>query len=175
VGAHRGDCIVVGVRVARHLYVVDGWGVGELWHADGVVVQHDLATPALEQEFERSGVAAHDGFVAGLCCRFEQHLRGRRMSYDDIVLDLDWATPFQTLLAASARAIPWGEVVSYGELAASAGRPGAARAAGSFCAENRFSLVIPCHRIVAASGIGGYGPSGVARKRRLLELEGVTL
>ena len=78
-------------------------------------------------------------------------------------------------LAAAARAIPWGEVVSYGELAALAGRPRAARAAGSFCAENRFALIIPCHRVVAAGGIGGYGAAGPELKRRLLALEGVRL
>jgi len=76
---------------------------------------------------------------------------------------------------AAARAVPWGEVVSYGELAALAGRPGAARAAGSFCADNRYSLIIPCHRVVAANGIGGYGSAGPALKRRLLALEGVEL
>ena len=96
-------------------------------------------------------------------------------SYDDVPLDLDWATPLQQELAAAARAIPWGEVVSYGELAVLAGRPGAARAAGSFCADNRFSLIIPCHRIVAANGIGGYGSAGLGLKRRLLALEGVHL
>jgi len=76
---------------------------------------------------------------------------------------------------AAARAVPWGEVVSYGELAALAGRPGAARAAGSFCADNRYSLIIPCHRVVAANGIGGYGSAGPSLKRRLLALEGVRL
>ena len=71
--------------------------------------------------------------------------------------------------------MPRGEVVSYGELAALAGRPGAARAAGAFCAANRFALVVPCHRVVAAHGIGGYGTPGVDVKRRLLALEGVVL
>jgi methylated-DNA-[protein]-cysteine S-methyltransferase len=73
----------------------------------------------------------------------------------------------------AAREVPWGDVVTYGELAAHAGYPGAARAAGSVCAGNRFWLIVPCHRVVAATGIGGYGASGTALKRRLLELEGV--
>jgi O-6-methylguanine DNA methyltransferase len=194
------------VRVTRQLYVVDGWGVGELWHEDGVLVQHELASPDLERELERNGQAVpadscpaagpaapmggtktptgtltqdptrvRAGVVPDLCRRFELHLRGTPVGYDDVELDLEWATPFQAALAESARAIPWGEVVSYGELAASAGRRGAARAAGSFCAENRFALVIPCHRIVAAGGIGGYGSGGVGLKRRLLALEGVDL
>jgi methylated-DNA-[protein]-cysteine S-methyltransferase len=73
------------------------------------------------------------------------------------------------------RGIGWGEVVTYGELAAVAGYPNAQRAAGSVCAHNRFALVVPCHRVVAASGIGRYGSNGVDYKRRLLELEGVVL
>lgn len=116
-----------------------------------------------------------DDCVSDLCRRVGKHLRGVATSYAGISIDLEWATPLQRDLAAVARAIPWGEVVSYGELAALAGRPGAARAAGSFCAENRFSLIIPCHRVVAANGIGGYGIAGPALKRRLLALEGVHL
>ena len=110
-----------------------------------------------------------------LCRRIACHLTGTRTSYDEILIDLDWATPLQRELALAARAIPWGEVVSYGELAALAGRPGAARAAGSFCADNRYSLIIPCHRVVAARGIGGYGAAGPALKRRLLAVEGLYL
>jgi len=119
----------------------------------------------------RAGAAV----VSDLCRRFAEHLRGAPTSYDDVELDLDWATPLQRELVAAARAVPWGEVVSYGELAALAGRPGAARAAGSFCADNRYSLIIPCHRVVAANGIGGYGSAGPSLKRRLLALEGVRL
>jgi methylated-DNA-[protein]-cysteine S-methyltransferase len=128
---------------------------------------------------ERTVAADHDPLgadgVTDLCRRFALHLQGNRISYDDVRIDLDWTTPFQRELALAARSIPWGEVVSYGELAGLAGRPGAARAAGSFCADNRVSLVIPCHRIVGAGGIGGYGPGGLPLKRRLLALEGVDL
>ena len=78
------------------------------------------------------------------------------------------------------RSVGWGEVVTYGGLAALAGRPRAARAAGSFCARNRLSLVVPCHRVVAAGRgepfvLGGYGASGRRLKRRLLALEGTLL
>ena len=116
-----------------------------------------------------------DDWVPDLCRRIASHLAGVPTSYEDIPIDLAWATPLQRGFAAAARAIPWGDIVSYGELAVLAGRPGAARAAGSFCAENRFSLIIPCHRVVAATGIGGYGTAGVGLKRRLLALEGVRL
>ena len=52
---------------------------------------------------------------------------------------------------------------------------GSPRAAGTFCAQNRLPLIVPCHRVVAAGGIGGYGSLGVEYKRRLLELEGAAL
>jgi len=60
------------------------------------------------------------------------------------------------------------------ELAALAGHPGAQRAVGTFCAHNPFAFLLPCHRVVGSNGIGGYGSAGIAVKRRLLALEGVT-
>ena len=96
-----------------------------------------------------------------------RYFAGERVSFDDVEIDLEWCTTFQRAVADALRAI------SYGELAALAGRPNAQRAAGTFCARNRVGLVVPCHRVVAAGGIGSYGSLGVEYKRRLLELEGV--
>ena len=175
--------------VARRVrYEIEGWGVGELWLGDGAVLAHELASPARggseaplgganPPERTLTEEASHAGadFVPNLVQRFRSHLAGDRSDYGDVPLDLSWCTPFQRALAQALRAVPWGEVVTYGELSAYAGRPRAARAAGTFCAENRFALLLPCHRVVAADGIGGYGPAGVGLKRRLLALEGVTL
>jgi methylated-DNA-[protein]-cysteine S-methyltransferase len=102
-------------------------------------------------------------------------LAGEDVGFDAVEIDLEWATPFQLAVAQTIRAIPRGEVAAYGELAALAGYPGAGRAVGTFCARNRFMLVLPCHRVVGAAGIGGYGSAGVGVKRRLLALEGVRL
>jgi methylated-DNA-[protein]-cysteine S-methyltransferase len=77
------------------------------------------------------------------------------------------------VLETLTREVPWGETVTYGELADMAGSPRAARAVGNVMAHNPVQVLIPCHRVVAANGIGGYGRSGVALKRALLELEGV--
>lgn len=171
------------VRVTRHRYLVDGWGVGELVVSAGVVLAHELPDPALAT----NGAGQQDGgaiaaaapvdakLVDAVASRVRGHLTGRATGYDDLPLDLSWCTPFQAELARALRAVPWGEVVSYGELAALAGRPGAARAAGTFCAHNRFALILPCQRVVSAKGIGGYGASGVGLKRRLLALEGLEL
>jgi methylated-DNA-[protein]-cysteine S-methyltransferase len=111
-----------------------------------------------------------------LISRFAGFFAGEDVRVDDVPLDLDGSTPFQHAVAETLRAaVPRGEVVSYGELAALAGYPGAARAVGTFCAHNRFMLLLPCHRVVGADGLGGYGSAGVAVKRRLLALEGVGL
>jgi methylated-DNA-[protein]-cysteine S-methyltransferase len=121
-----------------------------------------------------------DGFVPDLCRRFAAHLHGTSVTYDDVPVDDAELSPFQRALLGAARSLAWGDVVTYGGLAALAGSPRAARAAGSFCASNRLSLVVPCHRIVAAGRgepyeLGGYGPGGLGLKRRLLALEGTVL
>ena len=107
--------------------------------------------------------------------RLEHYFAGERVSFDEVPVDLEWCTEFQRSVAETLRAVPYGEVVTYGELAALAGRPNAQRAAGTFCAHNRLPLVLPCHRVVAAGGLGSYGSLGTGFKRRLLELEGVRL
>jgi len=89
-----------------------------------------------------------------------------------VPVDLDYETSFFDRCAAALRAVPRGQAVSYGELAALAGAPNAARAAGSFCARNRLGLFVPCHRVVGATGLGSYGSFGIDYKRRLLQLEG---
>jgi methylated-DNA-[protein]-cysteine S-methyltransferase len=113
--------------------------------------------------------------VRRLVHRLEGYFTGERVGFDDVEVDLDGLTPFQRAVARALRAIPYGEVVSYGDLARAAGHPNAQRAAGTFCAHNRYPLVLPCHRVVASTGLGAYGSLGVDYKRRLLELEGVTL
>lgn len=82
--------------------------------------------------------------------------------------------PFHTKVWAAMRRVTPGTTVSYGELAARAGAPRAARAAGSACARNAICLFVPCHRIVSSDGgLGGYY-YGLATKQRLLEHERVT-
>lgn len=88
----------------------------------------------------------------------------------DVPTDLSPAGEFTCRVLDRARAIPWGAVLTYGELARRAGSPRAARAAGQVMARNPVPLVIPCHRVVAASGPGGYA-GGLELKARLLSLE----
>ena len=102
----------------------------------------------------------------------QAYFAGDQVPLEAVPVDLDYRTPFLTRCAASLRTVPRGEVVTYGELAALAGAPGAARAAGSFCAHSHLSILIPCHRVVSAGGLGPYGSYGTGYKRRLLALEG---
>jgi methylated-DNA-[protein]-cysteine S-methyltransferase len=148
-------------------YRAAGWGSGELWLDGDVPVWHELP----------HGGAAADEDDAGhpLTQRLVAFFRGEDVSFDDVTLDFEDEAPFHRELAATLRKVPRGEVVTYGELAALAGRPGAGRAAGTFCAQNRLPVFIPCHRVVAAGGLGGYGSLGLAYKRRLLALEGLVV
>lgn len=83
-------------------------------------------------------------------------------------------TDFQKAILMEMMKIPRGEVRSYGEIAARAGYPRAARAVGSVCRTNKYPIIIPCHRVVGANGIGGYA-FGLEMKRELLRMEGVIL
>ena len=105
--------------------------------------------------------------------RLAAFFAGEPDDFADVELDLDEG--FYGDCAHALRAVPRGEVVTYGELAALAGYPGAARAAGTFCGRCSLSPFIPTHRVVASDGIGSYGDLGVGYKRRLLALEGVHL
>jgi methylated-DNA-[protein]-cysteine S-methyltransferase len=83
-------------------------------------------------------------------------------------------TPFLRRIYEVVRRIPRGKTLSYGEVAEAAGRPGAARAVGNAMARNPICLFIPCHRVLASNGIGGWGgEGGVEQKKLLLRLEGV--
>jgi methylated-DNA-[protein]-cysteine S-methyltransferase len=148
-------------------YEVEDWGVGELWLDGERVVWHELPFPG------RAGQVT-DCYLP-LVERLRAYFAGRADTFEDVDLDLEYETPFLERCSRELRAIPRGEVVTYGELAALAGAPGAARAAGSFCARNRLGLFVPCHRVVGAGGLGSYGSYGLDYKRRLLELEGVSL
>ena len=100
----------------------------------------------------------------------QEYFAGERREFT-VPLHTD-GTAFQEEVWAQLRAIPYGEVIPYAELARRVGRPSAFRAAADANGANRISIIIPCHRVISSDGgIGGYG-GGIARKCRLLELEG---
>jgi methylated-DNA-[protein]-cysteine S-methyltransferase len=135
--------------------------------------------PGMPQSFCR--VAAEGqaeelpSWVVSLIARLQFFADGEKVDFADVPLSLDHLTTFGARVIAACRRIPWGETRTYGELAAECGSPGAARAVGSVMAKNRYPLIVPCHRVLAAGGdLGGYSaPDGLAMKRRLLAMEDV--
>ena len=79
-------------------------------------------------------------------------------------------TPFTVEVHRLLARIPFGETLTYGEVAAQLGKPGAARAVGGACGRNRSLIVVPCHRVLASDGLGGFG-AGLGMKRKLLDHE----
>ena len=180
-------------------YEAEDWGIGEVWVRGETLVWHELPRPSIgrrararetptqgggafpppsRSRLSRKTARGVDRSVAKadwLIHRIKGYFAGDRVSFDDVRLELDGWTPFQLALLRVLRRVRYGEVVSYSDLARLAGYPRAQRAAGTFCARNRFGLVVPCHRVVAAHGLGSYGSLGLDYKRRLLALEGVAL
>jgi methylated-DNA-[protein]-cysteine S-methyltransferase len=182
-------------------YAAEGWGAGEVWVAGGRLVWHELprprralgtrararATPTQGGEDRpppsRSTVAAKAARKRAalapegqeLIERLVAYFAGEQVAFDAVELELDGWTAFQRDVLRALRGVPYGEVVSYCDLARLAGYPRAQRAAGTFCARNRFGIVVPCHRVVGATGLGSYGSLGREYKQRLLALEGVTV
>ncbi len=109
--------------------------------------------------------------------RIARHLSGTPDPFDDLPLDLEGIPPFHSRVYQAAQRILPGTTMGYGELAALAGSPGAARAVGQAMARNPLPLLVPCHRVLAAGGRpGGFNaPGALTTKARLLALEGVVL
>lgn len=103
----------------------------------------------------------------------ERYAQGQLVDLQPFKIDLGPTTPYRKRVLETARRIPYGKTLSYGELAARSGKPRAARAVGSAMASNPIALLVPCHRVVAAGGaIGGFScRTGVELKQRLLEME----
>ena len=101
----------------------------------------------------------------------DDYFQGRRRSFE-LPLDLRALGAFHREVLAQLGRVPYGQLTTYGALAAAAGRPRAARAVGTVMNRNPIPIVLPCHRVVGSTGkLVGYA-GGLARKRELLELEG---
>lgn len=109
------------------------------------------------------------GVVMDCAQQLREYFQGQRKQFD-IPLDAE-GTAFQRSVWRALEGIPYGETISYAELAQRVGKPKAARAVGSANGANQTAIVVPCHRVIAADGgIGGFGGS-IAVKRVLLDLE----
>ncbi len=116
-----------------------------------------------------SAIHAPDWF-ASLLARLNRYFSGHRVDFADAV-DLSPATPFQRQVWEQTRLIPYGETRSYRWVAEQIGKPEAMRAVGQALGRNPLTIIIPCHRVVAADGgLCGFG-GGLDMKRALLKLE----
>lgn len=101
--------------------------------------------------------------------QIQEYLDGKRKVFS-VSLDIQ-ASPFYVRVLHQVAKIPYGQTSTYGEIARAVGNPGASRAVGSANARNNLPLIIPCHRVLASNGMGGYGGT-MPLKLRLLKLEG---
>ena len=109
-----------------------------------------------------------------LIAMFEDFFGGNNVNFEELQIELSGKTEFQRAIIECCRAIPFGQTLSYGELAAIAGRPKAARAVGTVMRKNNFPIVVPCHRVVASNGLGGFtSPQGCKTKIQLQAVEAV--
>ena len=129
------------------------------------------------KRFPQALETAPEGSVETAIAAITALLRGERTDLGTIHLDDSRLDPFDRRVYAAARTIAPGRVVSYADLAARVGTDASAREVGQSLGRNPFSIVVPCHRIVAASGeLGGFSaPGGTATKRRLLTIEDARL
>ena len=108
-------------------------------------------------------------WVAPAIRQIREYYAGRRRRFT-LKICPDELAPFNSRVVACLKKVPYGTTVTYGELARKAGSPRASRAVGNAMATNDLPLVIPCHRVVATQGLGGFG-GGLRMKRDLLRLE----
>ena len=137
------------------------------------VVGSDLGVDEIVLPHQRVGATRGDAPtpVVEAAGQLEEYFAGVRRSFA-VTLAPVRATPFQRAVWAALSDIPFGEVRTYGDVARATDRPRAMRAVGNANHANPWPIIVPCHRVVAANGIGGYG-GGDGVKRYLLGLEGI--
>lgn len=143
-------------------------GLLTLVAVDGALTGLYMDRQQYRPETETFGDRDHAAFAQAIE-QLEEYFAGRLTEFD---LPLAFVgTPFQRLVWEALRQIPYGQTVSYGQLADRLGRPKAARAVGLANGHNPIGIVVPCHRVVGADGdLRGYG-GGLERKRHLLGFE----
>jgi methylated-DNA-[protein]-cysteine S-methyltransferase len=155
--------------VTRRSYTILGSPIGELLLVGAGGAIHGLSMlggrpPQIDPAWE----PAEEPF-AEAAAQLGEYFAGRRRDFD-LALAMG-GTPFQRRVWEELRAIPYGDTISYGELARRIGRPSAVRAVGGANRRNPIAVIVPCHRVIGADGtLTGFG-GGIDRKRALLDLE----
>jgi methylated-DNA-[protein]-cysteine S-methyltransferase len=161
---------VVATKLIRHSESSDAANAGD--PCGQSIIEREL-----ERDYPTAMASSPPSKIKRIIATLQSHARGEQADLSAIPLDFSAIAPFHRAIYEFARKIPRGTILAYGEVAAAAGSPGAARAVGQAMRNNPYAQIVPCHRVVAANQkIGGYGgPDGVALKERLLADEGIDL
>lgn len=136
------------------------------------VVIQDQSLLSIKKSNTKSVHISNDPVTQEVMHQLQEYLEGRRALFS-LPLQAE-GTVFQKAVWDALLRIPVGQTRTYGQIAAMIGKPGAARAVGSALNKNPHCIVVPCHRVTASKGLGGYA-YGPAMKKNLLELEGVII
>jgi len=146
----------------------------------GRTLQLDIVRPPKEGEilvWKPPGMGGRPGHMApgesDLIHRLRAYAEGKIVDFTDVVVDPGPVSPFRARIYALCRHIPYGNTMTYGQLAWQAGSPRATRAVGQCLARNPIPILIPCHRVVGVGGqlVGFTAPGGLPMKKRLLQME----
>jgi len=114
-----------------------------------------------------------DAAFGDLPDKLRSYFEGKRVDFSDTPTNLSRMPEFTARVLKACQAIPYGQRMTYAELARKVGAPNAVRAVGNAMARNLMPIIIPCHRVVASNGrLGGFS-AGIDWKRRLLRIEGI--
>lgn len=155
----------------KFIVVPEGWEPMEIETRGGSLVGCRVADNREDRIYVSADRMEEDGHDPAyeVSCQLIEYFTGKLKTFS-LPLAPE-GTPFQKEVWKALLNIPYGEVISYGELARIIGQPGACRAVARACGANPIGVIIPCHRVVASNGgIGGYN-GGIERKKRLLDLE----
>ncbi|MCE5197673.1 MAG: MGMT family protein [Armatimonadota bacterium] len=147
----------------------------------GKLVRSTLPKASREEAITALGAGLTESAVEDECAfgslpgMLRDYGEGKQVDFSNVPVDLSAFGKFHAAALSACQKIPYGQLITYADLARAAGVERACRAAGSAMAANRTPIIIPCHRVVASGGrIGGFS-SGLEWKRSLLKLEGVDI
>ncbi|MCX6345594.1 MAG: methylated-DNA--[protein]-cysteine S-methyltransferase [Armatimonadetes bacterium] len=147
---------------------------GKLAHSSLPEYTKDAALSSIKEGLRAPFVEDKTGF-SELSDMLKRYACGECVDFSNVAIDLSAFSPFYCAVLLACQRIPYGQVMTYAQLARAAGSEKAARAAGSAMANNETPIIIPCHRVIASGGkIGGFS-SDLEWKRSLLRLEGVDI
>ncbi len=161
-----------GPEIYQHKIIKSPVGLITLIASEKALVSLLWPSSSAKLELPEKTIKKENSILTATTTQLEEYFAGKRKIFD---LPLDpQGTEFQKLVWQQLAKIPYGKFISYGEQARRLGRPKAARAVGAANGKNPISIIIPCHRVLGASGtLTGYA-GGLEVKQRLLRLEGAT-